>query len=191
MVTIWDECDSFKTNVALKFMKILRNLIITNQRKSGKSKYDLKLAKLDVVTMRIRYHVNGSKHVSRNLFYLCWIQQINHALFFSQSQLIKSKGYPCDEHFVQTTDNFILNIQRIPHGRNKNITRHKPKPVVFLQHGLLADSASWVFNFPKTSLAYILADNGFDVWLGNSRGNRYSRRNKYLSPDCLKFWKWS
>ena len=66
--------NSFKTNVALKFMKILRNLIITNQRKSGKSKYDLKLAKLDVVTMRIRYHVNGSKHVSRthtrNLFYL-------------------------------------------------------------------------------------------------------------------------
>ena len=117
--------------------------------------------------------------------------QINHALFFSQSQLIKSKGYPCEEHFVQTTDNFILNIQRIPHGRNKNITRHKPKPVVFLQHGLLADSACWVFDFPKTSLAYILADNGFDVWLGNSRGNRYSRRNKNLSPDCFKFWKWS
>ena len=46
-------------------MKILRNLIITNQRKSGKSKYDLKLAKLDVLNMRIRYHVNGSKRVLR------------------------------------------------------------------------------------------------------------------------------
>ncbi|CAB4011143.1 gastric triacylglycerol lipase isoform X1, partial [Paramuricea clavata] len=107
------------------------------------------------------------------------------------SQLIKSKGYPCEEHFVQTQDNFILNIQRIPHGRNQNHTRHKAKPVVFLQHGLLADSACWVFNFPETSLAFILADNGFDVWLGNSRGNRYSRRNTHLSPDCLKFWKWT
>ena len=111
--------------------------------------------------------------------------------FSLQSELIKSKGYPCEEHFVLTGDNFILNIQRIPHGRNKNYTKNRPRPVVFLQHGLLADSSCWVINFPETSLAYILADNGFDVWLGNSRGNRYARRNKNLSPDCLKFWKWS
>ncbi|CAB4016770.1 lipase member K-like, partial [Paramuricea clavata] len=113
------------------------------------------------------------------------------AYFIFSSQLIISKGYPCEEHFVQTEDNFILNVQRIPHGRNQNHTRQKAKPIVFLQHGLLADSACWVFNFPKTSLAFILADNGFDVWLGNSRGNRYARRNKHLSPDCLKFWKWT
>ncbi|XP_028409163.1 gastric triacylglycerol lipase-like [Dendronephthya gigantea] len=107
------------------------------------------------------------------------------------SQLIKSNGYPCEEHFVETEDNFILNIQRIPHGRNENNSRTESKPIVFLQHGLLADSACWVFNFPDDSLAYILADNGFDVWLGNSRGNRYARRNTHLSPECLKFWKWS
>ena len=107
------------------------------------------------------------------------------------SQLIKSKGYPCEEHYVETHDHFILNIQRIPHGRNKNYTKHKRKHVVFLQHGLLADSSCWVINLPKTSLAFNLADHGFDVWLGNSRGNRYSRRNRCLSPDCFKFWKWS
>ena len=40
-------------------MIILQNLITTNHRKSGKSKDDLKLTELDVVTMRIRYRVNG------------------------------------------------------------------------------------------------------------------------------------
>ena len=38
-------------------MIILQNLT-TNQRKSGKSKYDRKLTKIDVVTTRIRYRVN-------------------------------------------------------------------------------------------------------------------------------------
>ncbi len=53
------QIDSFKTSVALKSMIILQNLITTNHRKSGKSKDDLKLTELDVVTMRIRYRVNG------------------------------------------------------------------------------------------------------------------------------------
>ena len=51
--------NSFKTSVALKSMIILQNLITTNHRKSGKSKDDLKLTELDVVTVRIRYRVNG------------------------------------------------------------------------------------------------------------------------------------
>ena len=50
---------SLKTSVSLKFVIILQNLIKTNHRKSGKSKYDRKLTKLDVVTTRIRYRVNG------------------------------------------------------------------------------------------------------------------------------------
>ena len=53
------QIDSFKTSVALKSMIILQNFITTNHRKSGKSKDDLKLTELDVVTMRIRYRVNG------------------------------------------------------------------------------------------------------------------------------------
>ena len=51
--------NGFKTSVVPKSMIILQNLITTNHRKSGKSKDDLKLTELDVVTMRIRYRVNG------------------------------------------------------------------------------------------------------------------------------------
>lgn len=36
--------------------------------------------------------------------------------------------------------------------------------------------------------AYLLADRGFDVWLGNSRGNTYSRSHKYISTHSEQFW---
>lgn len=42
--------------------------------------------------------------------------------------------------------------------------------------------------------AYILAEEGFDVWMGNARGNFYSRRHLRLNPDALintDFWKFS
>ncbi|XP_078360080.1 lysosomal acid lipase/cholesteryl ester hydrolase-like isoform X2 [Oculina patagonica] len=108
------------------------------------------------------------------------------------SQLITNRGYPVEEHSVITNDSFVLNIQRIPHGRvERTRTQAGPKPVVFLQHGLLADSSNWVQNYAWDSLGYILADNGFDVWLGNIRGNRYSRRHLHLKPTQKEFWDWS
>lgn len=43
---------------------------------------------------------------------------------------------------------------------------------------------------------YLLADQGYDVWMGNFRGNRYSRRHATLDPDGddenrRKFWDFS
>ncbi|KAH9377207.1 hypothetical protein HPB48_011007 [Haemaphysalis longicornis] len=104
------------------------------------------------------------------------------------SEIIKDKGYPVEEHLVVTEDGFVLNVQRIPDGHKS--TKKGPKQAVFLQHGLLSSASDWVINFPPQSLAYILADAGYDVWLGNVRGNTYSSHVKYTRKD-KEFWDFS
>ncbi|KAE9063479.1 hypothetical protein PF007_g29539 [Phytophthora fragariae] len=61
------------------------------------------------------------------------------------------------------------------------------KPAVHLQHGLLDSSFTFVSNFRNQSLAYVLADAGFDVWLGNNRGTTWSRSHLDYSTDD-EFW---
>lgn len=40
-------------------------------------------------------------------------------------------------------------------------------------------------------MAYLLVDNGYDVWLGNARGNVFSQAHKTLSTESHEFWKFS
>ena len=39
------------------------------------------------------------------------------ALEMDAAELIRSRGYPCEEHVVRTDDGFLLVLYRIPHGR--------------------------------------------------------------------------
>ncbi|XP_069960383.1 gastric triacylglycerol lipase-like isoform X3 [Cherax quadricarinatus] len=63
--------------------------------------------------------------------------------------------------------------------------------VAFLQHGVFSSSADFVVNDPDQALAFILADEGYDVWIGNTRGNFYGQRHVKLSSRQPEFWDFS
>ncbi|CAJ0582789.1 unnamed protein product, partial [Mesorhabditis spiculigera] len=81
-------------------------------------------------------------------------------------QIISYHGYPAEIITATTDDGYILELHRIPFGKNAtDRTRDPTRPVAFLQHGLLASSADFVANLPEQSLGFMLADAGFDVCL--------------------------
>ncbi|CAK9143318.1 unnamed protein product, partial [Ilex paraguariensis] len=92
---------------------------------------------------------------------------------------------------VRTDDGYILSLQRIPEGRGGGDGGGNKKQPVLLQHGVLVDGVTWLLNSPNQSLALILADNGFDVWIANTRGTRFSRRHVSLDPGNPDFWNWT
>ncbi|GER47492.1 lipase, partial [Striga asiatica] len=106
------------------------------------------------------------------------------------SAAVSVHGYKCQEYNVTTDDGYILSVQNIPQGRAGSPGPNRPP--VLLQHGILVDGMTWVLNSPEQSLAMILADNGFDVWISNIRGTRFSRRHLQLDPDDDdEFWDWT
>ncbi|KMZ58830.1 Triacylglycerol lipase [Zostera marina] len=62
---------------------------------------------------------------------------------------------------------------------------------VLVQHGITMDGMSWMLNSPEESLPFILVGKGFDVWLGNTRGTKWSRRHATLNSSSKEYWNWS
>jgi pimeloyl-ACP methyl ester carboxylesterase len=107
-------------------------------------------------------------------------------------ELAAAAGYTVVNHTVTTTDGYNLRLFRIPHGKNE--AQGSPgRPVVLMIHGLLASSDLWLMNYPEKNLPYRLADSGYDVWMVNSRGNKYSRSHATYNPDTpfSQFWDFS
>ncbi|CAI8614700.1 unnamed protein product [Vicia faba] len=53
------------------------------------------------------------------------------------------------------------------------------------------DGVTWLLLPPSQSLAFLLADNGFDVWIANSRGTKYSHQHTSFSSNSSDYWNWS
>ncbi|XP_011499581.1 PREDICTED: lipase 3-like [Ceratosolen solmsi marchali] len=109
--------------------------------------------------------------------------EITNDNIINSAAMINQENYPSETHIITTEDGYILTIFRIP-GALGSIP-------VFLQHGLLESSSGWLIAGKNKALAYILSDNGYDVWLGNARGNTFSRKHQTLSTSDPRFWNFS
>lgn len=96
-------------------------------------------------------------------------------------ELIYKNGFPIEIHAVETEDGYELTVFRIP----------KIGPPVFLMHGLLGSADDWVIAGRESALAYMLSEAGYDVWMGNARGNKHSRKHIILEPSEAEFWDFS
>lgn len=97
-------------------------------------------------------------------------------------------GYEVESRIVRTKDDYLLTVQRI--------SRPNPGPrngkVVYMHHGLLMCSEIWVTMLDKrANLPFVLYELGYDVWLGNNRGNKYSHKHLVHKVNLEKFWDFS
>jgi pimeloyl-ACP methyl ester carboxylesterase len=105
-------------------------------------------------------------------------------------QIVEDYQFPLNEYNVTTSDGYILKTFRIPHGRDQEYD--DSRPAVLIQHGYFDSADFVVMNGPEKSLAFYLANQGFDVWIGNGRGNKFSRAHEWLNPDKdAEFWDYS
>lgn len=114
---------------------------------------------------------------------------------FDARQMIEYRGFRFEAHHVITEDCYILEMHRLVHP----FDARPNKPPVLLQHGLEESSTGWMINsigghlndHDDRNLAFALAKRGYDVWLGNIRGNIYSRNHSTFSPNDDEFWKFT
>ncbi|KAF2905645.1 hypothetical protein ILUMI_00535 [Ignelater luminosus] len=151
-----------------------------------------------------------SSHVSRRHYQQEFHQSSNIQLDGDDViEIIKRYGYPVEGYTVVTEDGYLLQLFRIGSGihnsewdsdqndSQKDIKNHNSqsdsslkRPAVLLIPGIESSALDFVIGGPDQSLAFILADNGFDVFLGNVRGSRFGRTHKTLDPDHdPAFWR--
>ncbi|KAJ2504666.1 hypothetical protein GGI11_007283, partial [Coemansia sp. RSA 2049] len=75
---------------------------------------------------------------------------------------------------------------------DRQASMRSTRPVVLFWHGFMLSSECFVCHPDWINiLPFRLAEAGYDVWLGNSRGNKYSYKHLRLTPEDRRFWDFS
>ncbi|CAG9310080.1 unnamed protein product [Blepharisma stoltei] len=108
-------------------------------------------------------------------------------LTYTFEELCTSKGYKVQTHQITTNDGYILCLYRIS-AKDQDFV--KGKTPVLMVHGLTHHASSYVISQKSKAPAFALADEGFDVWLLNTRGNHLSRKHETLDANQPEYWEW-
>nr|XP_023020524.1 lipase 1-like [Leptinotarsa decemlineata] len=100
------------------------------------------------------------------------------------SEIIRSwPNYTAEEHYLITEDGYEILVERA----FLNIS--KPTPIIIV-HGMAMNAIGWV-NKENISLARLLGDLGYDIWMLNFRGTWYSKGHINLKSTDKDYWQFN
>ncbi|XP_050510205.1 lipase member J-like [Diabrotica virgifera virgifera] len=100
------------------------------------------------------------------------------------TELIQSwPGFTAEEHYLTTEDGYRVLVER----SYSKITQKNP---IIIVHGIAMSAFGWV-NRGNVSLARLLGDLGYDVWMLNYRGTWYSKGHVNLTTGNKNYWKYT
>ena len=88
---------------------------------------------------------------------------------------------------VNTADGYINTLWHVWSAKNLD----KKLTPIFFMHGLCDSAGTWFFNEPEKAPAVILARQGYDIWLGNTRGGAFSLKHQKYTVEDRGFWQFS
>jgi len=97
-------------------------------------------------------------------------------------EIVEYNGFNFENHTVTTEDGYVLEMHRLYANLSQPLPENATRPVLMLQHGLVATSETFVMS-GNESQAFYFAREGYDVWLGNNRESLYGRKHVDLDPD--------
>ncbi|CAH0554709.1 unnamed protein product [Brassicogethes aeneus] len=95
------------------------------------------------------------------------------------TEVISSRGYNVEEHFLTTDDGYEILVERL----YSKVTKTNP---VLIGHGIMMNGEGFVSQGNK-SLGFVLANAGYDVWLISFRGLKYSNKGKIPNSE-YRYW---
>ena len=148
-----------------------------------------------VVTVRgsdenmVSFFFKGALYCFESLIYdiFHWSEPRTIDAYKTVPELIMTAGYRFETHKIVTKDKYINTAWRIV-GKldEENGIPPEKKPCVILQHGLLDNSATWLILNSTQALPFKLVDEGYDVWMTNSRGNINSFEHMHPETHNVK-----
>ena len=104
-------------------------------------------------------------------------------------------GYTWEAVKVQTDDGYILTTFHITGYTNGIFIPRDPYVLpVMTMRDVGEDSVAWINFDPQDSLTPTplrLYDDGYDVWMANNRGTKYSQQHEFYTIDDNDYWQFS